>query len=619
MRRLAGATFAGFTLLVAAEACARAEAPSGGPEDRFPPYVIETVPDTFAIVEPGLREIRFCFSERISERPADGRLNDAVVVSPATGEIRVKHGRECITVEMEEGLAPDLVYRITVLPIINDMFSNSLRDPFDLVVSTGAEIVPNVVAGMVEDRVTGDATPSARVEARFPYADDTLTHWNVADAGGVFSLRYTPAGPCELRAWQDQNRNGEADESEPQTSFIPCDLPEPPDTTLEILTLIQPDTTAPRLTRVNIEDSVTLRIEFDDYIEPTIPVATIRGTLTVAEYDDSVVAAARRVGAGEGEGGEAGDTAGAGEVVEVVDDPGEVVAAGDSAPGQEAGTAQEEPVPLPEPGHTVRIRIFQEHEYQAWLAFREDSIARADSIAREEEARAAEMGDSAAPGEPAAETEEPAGQQALPGDPVSETGEVPAEDPDSADGPTIATTLSGLRLPASTLVGVLDEALVPHIPYELVVEGVANIAGADGGGGVDTLTWEPPPPEEEEETEVGDSVPVDDTATVDDTTTVQPDTVTPPDTLTPPDTNRVTPRAAGDRAAHPPFAAAMVPAPDRGAAGPARPTAPFRHRRSLRTLLRPSRCRRPRWPPERAPIRRPRTVHQSRLHPIPVT
>ena len=85
----------------------------------------------------------------------------------------MKHGRECITVEMEEGLAPDLVYRITVRPVINDMFRNNLRDAFDLVVSTGAEIVPNVVAGMVEDRVTGDAMPAARVEARFPYGDDT--------------------------------------------------------------------------------------------------------------------------------------------------------------------------------------------------------------------------------------------------------------------------------------------------------------------------------------------------------------------------------------------------------------------------------------------------------------
>ena len=612
MRRALGALLAGFLVILAAEACARADAPTGGPEDHFPPIVIETVPDTFSIVEPGLREVVFCFSERISERPRDGRLNDAVLVSPSTGEVRVKHSRDCITVELEEGLAPDLVYRITVLPVIRDMFSNNLRDAFDLVVSTGAEIVPNVVAGMVEDRVTGDATPAARVEARFPHGDDTLTHWNFSDSGGVFSLRYVPSGSFELRAWQDQNRNGEVDESEPQTSFVRGDLAEPPDTTLEILTLIQPDTTSPRLTRVNVEDSVTLRIEFDDYIEPQIPVGTIRGTFTVAEREDSVVAVGDSVGAGEVEAEAVEDTVGAGEVVEVVGDPGEVAAVEDSAAGQEAEdparVAEEEPVPLPEPGETIRIRIFQEHEYQAWLTYREDSIARAreDSIAREE-ALAAAAGDSAAPAVEVGEAVQPGGQQAVPFNPALPTGEDAQTDPDSTDGPAIPMTLSGLRLPSRTLVGVLDEGLVPDIPYVLTVDGVVNIAGAVGGGGVDTLTWEPPPPEEEEDgTEAGDSAQVDDTTTVSpesttvppDTTTVPPDTTTvPPDTTAPPpdttrpppDTNRVAPHATGDRPTPPPPATAGLPSPDWGAPGAARPATPFRRRRSaLRPARRPT-------------------------------
>ena len=589
MRRLAGGVFGGFIVLGAAEACARSEAPTGGPPDNFPPYVIETVPDTFAIVEPGLREIRFCFSERISERPRDGRLNDAVIVSPSTGEIRVKHGRECVTVEMEEGLAPDLVYRMTVRPVINDMFGNSLRDAFELVVTTGAEIVPNVVAGIVEDRVTGDATPSARVEARFPHGDDTLTHWNFSDNGGVFSLRYVPAGSCELRAWEDQNRNGEVDESEPQSSFTPCDLPEPPDTALDILTLIQPDTTAPRLTRVEVEDSVTLKIEFDDYIEPTIPPEMIRGTVTVAYWEDSVAV-------------EEEDSVGVGvEEAEVVEDPGDEAEAGDPGAEQEAGEAGEEPAPPPEPGETIGIRIFQEHEYQVWLAAREDSItqAREDSIARAAEAAEAETGDSVAPGEEAGEVPQPVEQAPLP-DPAPETGEDVGEDPDSVAGPAIPTTLSGLRLPSRTLVGVLDEALFPDIPYELVVEGLTNIAGAAGGGGVDTLIWEPPPPEEdvvaegEEGAEARDSVQIDttevsDTAQAVDTTTPPPDTTTPPpDTTTPPDTNRVPPdtnRVVRDaptaRPTPPPPATLSVPASTRGTPVAARPPTPFRRRQAL--------------------------------------
>ena len=154
-------------VVLAATACARPEVPPGGPEDLTPPVVIETVPDTFAAVEPGVREFHFRFNERISERPSAGQLNNSVVISPSLGAIRVRHSRDAISIEAEEGLAPDRLYRVTVLPVINDMFGNRLRDPFDLVLSTGEEFVPNVVAGMVEDRITGQAAPDVRVQARF--------------------------------------------------------------------------------------------------------------------------------------------------------------------------------------------------------------------------------------------------------------------------------------------------------------------------------------------------------------------------------------------------------------------------------------------------------------------
>jgi len=201
-------------------------------------------------VEPGVDEVHFRFSERISERPVTGNLNDAVVVSPSTGLVRVRHRRDGITVEMQEGFEAGRLYRVTVLPVINDMFQNRLRDPFDLVVSTGDDFVPNVLAGMVEDRVTGEAVPDVRVEARFQVEDDTITHWNLTDRDGVFSLRYVPDGPFEVRAWMDRNRDREVGESEPQTRFVAGQLDLTPDTSFTVLSLIEPDTTPARLASV---------------------------------------------------------------------------------------------------------------------------------------------------------------------------------------------------------------------------------------------------------------------------------------------------------------------------------------------------------------------------------
>lgn len=281
----------------AAFGCARPEAPPGGPEDRFPPYVVETRPDTFALVEPGTTEFHLRFSERISERPSQGQMDDAVIVSPSAGNTRVEHSRDGITVKVQHALAPGLVYRITVLPVIADMFGNRLRDPFDLVVSTGADFQSNVIAGAVEDRTTGEAVAGVRVDAEFDDAAEggaPSVHWNYTGADGVFSLRYLPTGAFRVRAWQDRNRDDSLGVTEPRSAYQAAQLGAGADTSLLALSLVEPDTTPARLARVTVEDSVTLRFEFDDYLEPYRPGAAAEGTVArETESGDTARAALR--------------------------------------------------------------------------------------------------------------------------------------------------------------------------------------------------------------------------------------------------------------------------------------------------------------------------------------
>jgi len=286
-------------------ACARPEAPRGGPEDRMPPIVVATEPDTFATVQPGLRHLRFEFSERISENATGGTLNDAVLVSPAVGNVRVSHERDAIEVDLQRGLEAGQVYRITLRPLISDMFGNRLADPFDLIVSTGAEPVPNVLAGAVEDRVTGRGLEGARVEAIFGSGADSLVHWNTTDADGIFSLRFVPAGDFRLRAWQDRNRNAEVDVSEPQAPPSPGTLEPPVDTSFTVVSLIQPDTTPPRLLSAEVADSAALTLSFDDFLDPFLDLATVPvtvvdsatgGTMVVELMDDTGFAARSAAG-----------------------------------------------------------------------------------------------------------------------------------------------------------------------------------------------------------------------------------------------------------------------------------------------------------------------------------
>ena len=196
--------------------CANQGAPTGGPRDLTGPQVVETFPDTFAVLAAFDDEIRIVFDERISERGVQGTLDGAVIISPESGEVSVRHSGRALRVTMAGGFRPDEVYRVTVQPVVQDLFSNEMADAFEFIFSTGAEMTPTVLAGSIVDRITGERAEGARVAARLERppggeeSDDQVvpTHVAITDSSGVYAFRYVPSGRYEITAFMDQNRNG---------------------------------------------------------------------------------------------------------------------------------------------------------------------------------------------------------------------------------------------------------------------------------------------------------------------------------------------------------------------------------------------------------------------------
>ncbi len=279
--RIVQGTLAGMCLLAGPwylHGCARPSRPPGGPQDRIPPMVVSTWPDTFATIDPTRDAVRIEFSERISERPTAGRMEAAVLVSPETSDYEVKHTRSGLEIKLRGGLQGGLVYRIRILDTVKDLFGNTLESPFELVFSTGGEYEQHVLAGIVTDRITGEKVREARVEAR-PVADsavvgegeppeDVPVYVAVTDTAGIYLLRYVPSGRYAISIYQDNNRNREPDFRERQgTANAHLGLLFPrQDTLISEVALLQPDTTPAQLVRVEAEDSVVLRIEFDDFL-----------------------------------------------------------------------------------------------------------------------------------------------------------------------------------------------------------------------------------------------------------------------------------------------------------------------------------------------------------------
>jgi hypothetical protein len=271
---------------VLATACANQGAPPGGPVDVRPPVVVRTEPDTFATLADLDGQVRFHFDERISETAAGGTLDDAVTVSPTSGEVRVGHGRSTLSVEVEGGFRPGLLYRVTLLPVVSDMFGNRLRDPFELVFSTGGTAPPSAVAGQAWNRTTGVPLSGALVYA---VGADSLTHMARADQEGIYVLRYLPEGPYRITAFDDVDRDRVLDPREMQGGVDA--LVSASDTLLLDVGMLPYDTTSAQLMTASALDSVTVVLEFDDYLDDESPAEGI--ALQIAAPDGQAKGVAR--------------------------------------------------------------------------------------------------------------------------------------------------------------------------------------------------------------------------------------------------------------------------------------------------------------------------------------
>jgi len=491
--------------------------------------VISTWPDTFAIIEPTRDPVVIEFSERISERPTTGSLQDAVVVSPETGAYEVKHKRAGLEISLGGGFRPGLVYRVRVQNTVKDMFNNRLEAPFELVFSTGGAFEDNVLAGIVTDRITGEKVEQARVEARpvpegeeGPPAEeggtpereepDTVPVYVArTDTAGIYIIRYLPPGRYDITVYQDNNRNREPDfrESQGTAAATLGLLPPRKDTIVDEVALLRPDTTPAELMRAEAVDSSAILLTFDDYLPAGTSLSRARVLLSLGEegepqrvhrllwpnqmdslraHNDSVKAAA-----------------------------------------EEARTLDS-------------LRVVAD---SLETVVRDLRAAAADSTEILDVERVLErLQNRLAPPEPEEEPAEPAAEPAPP-KPI---------------------------LPQQEIYGVLDFDLLPDTTYKVTVVGIRNVNGLDGGGGEAEFTWEPPEPAEEEsqrgrrgttgrQSDTGVVSPPD-TAASPDSIRISPDTtVTPPDTtVTPPDTTSVPP----DTTVVPPDTARVRPARIRG-------------------------------------------------------
>ena len=127
-------------------ACAKQGFPPGGPEDKIPPKVDQTVP---AQGETGVNrdtEVVLWFSEAVQTRIS----TDAVFISPFQGEnARLKWKGNCLKIVFRRPLAENTTYVVTVGTAVQDTRNNRLAASFSLAFSTGLALDEGEMSGRV--------------------------------------------------------------------------------------------------------------------------------------------------------------------------------------------------------------------------------------------------------------------------------------------------------------------------------------------------------------------------------------------------------------------------------------------------------------------------------------
>lgn len=427
--------------------CARQSAPPGGQEDRRPPVVISTYPESFATLDDPTATIRFDFDERISERSSSGSMDDAVTISPRVGEIRVSHGRRSLQISAEEPFRPDLVYRVTLDPVVSDLFGNQLTDAFELVFSTGGEIVPTTLAGEIWGRSSGRAVAGALVHA---VGSDSLVHVALSSPDGIYAFRYLPAGTFRVDAFEDVNRDGVLDTTEVQ-GFVPTSVAAG-DTVFLDVAVLAPDTLPAVLMRAETLDSATVVVEFDDFLDPAWGPDTGALALSLEEGEAPLVSALYQEADYLALLETVADSFAVLDSIEAANAPPPVLAVDSLGPDSLPAGA----VPAPDSGVA---------------AIPPDSVTAGD----------------------------------LPPD-TFVAGRVPAEPVrPGRRGPPQLDALGGARpgpvegtdrvLPGRRLVAILDGPLTADVVYDVQAAGAVNINGLTGGGGETTVLLPAPPPD----------------------------------------------------------------------------------------------------------------------------
>jgi len=226
---------------IIAAACAKVNNPTGGPRDRTPPVILQTIPAYGAKNFKG-KNIIITFDEYVSLN----NINDKFMVSPPMKKKPKVYVRgKNVMVDFEEQLHDSTTYTFYFQDAIRDLNEGNTIEDYQFVLSTGSILDSLSVTGNVYNAFNLEATEKTMVLLYRDLADSFVVkhlpdYISRVDLKGYFRINNVKPGTYRLYALKDgdnsKNYNNPEEEFafmnnpviiDPLNNFIP---PEPKDT-----------------------------------------------------------------------------------------------------------------------------------------------------------------------------------------------------------------------------------------------------------------------------------------------------------------------------------------------------------------------------------------------------
>lgn len=274
-------------------ACASVGDPPGGPPDIAPPRIISIKPESGAVVPSFNDDITIQFDETIEEQAIGGRSNEGVagleqqiLLSPVAGRVNVDWHRSRISVKPKEGWKRR-VYRLEILPGFIDLRRNRFDSSATVLFSRGPAIGHARIGGIALKWVEQSILLRALIEA-VPLPD-TVGYLTMADSGGQFNIENLQPGRYIVYATADANNDRRRGLREAYDSVEVT-----VDSSANVALYTFPhDTIPPRPRTATFVDSVTIRVEMSQPLDPTQSLDTT--SLRVLALPDSTPVRVARI------------------------------------------------------------------------------------------------------------------------------------------------------------------------------------------------------------------------------------------------------------------------------------------------------------------------------------